>query len=289
MTPPTLTSPSATTSDESWPLVPAWNPADVVLPVRKPTNVARTPTPDLQAGRARSEDSHTPTPSLPHQPRKLRKARKDGYESDGGYLSDSSKKKKKDKKDQKKVSESSFGPEYQSDSEHPSDLTKSGVDKKKKQKDKGSKMSDDFGASSSMKTSNISTKKSRIPSDDGGVSDGGYLSEATGKKKRSFFGRRSRSPSRKGLPSDAPPPVPTLPLTPVPTSEDFTRSPNFSNLPGSSSPNGGAPSWASHHTVLDERPDSNSSLQRRDRSSSPPSDNIRGTIKSRSVDTSVEK
>jgi hypothetical protein len=265
-----------------------------VLPVRKPTSVARTPTPDFQAGRARSEDSHTPTLSLPHQPRKLRKARnKDGYESDAGYLSDNPKKKKV-KKDPKKVSESSFGQEYQSDGEHVSDLTMTGVDKKKKQKDKGSKMSGDLGANTSIKTSNLSTKKSRMPSDDGEVSDGGYLSEATGKKKRSFFSRRSRSPSttRKGLPSDAPPPVPTLPPTPIPTSGDFTRGPNFSNLPDSGSPNGRAPIWASHHTVppsLDERPESSSLLQMRDRSSSPPSDNIRGTIRSPSVDTSSEK
>lgn len=262
-----------------------------MLPVRKPTSVARARTPDL-----RSEDSHTPTPPLPHQPRKLRKARKDGYESDGGYLSDNSKKKKKDKKDKKKGSESSFGPEYQSDGENLSEMTKSGVDKKKKQKDKGSKMSDDLGANSSIKTSNASTKKSRIPSDDVDVSDGGYLSEVTAKKKRSFFSRRSRSPStaRKGLPSDAPPPVPTLPPTPIATSEDFTRSLNVSNLPDSNSPNinGGAPIWASHHTVprsVDEQPDSNSSFQWRDRSSSPLSDNIGGTIRSRSVDTSSEK
>jgi hypothetical protein len=260
-----------------------------VLPVRKPTSVARTRTPDL-----RSEDSRTPTPPLPHQPRKLRKARKDGYESDGGYLSDNSKKKKKDKKDKKKGSESSFGPEYQYDGENLFDLTKSGVDKKKKRKDKGGKMSDDLGAISSIKTSNASTKKSRIPSDDVDVSDGGYLTEATAKKKRSFFSRRSRSPSttRKGLSSDAPPPVPTLPPTPIPTSEDFTRSPNFSNLPGSSSPSGGTPIWASHHTVprfVDERPDSNLSLQGRDRSLSPPPDNIRDSIRSRSVDTSSEK
>ena len=278
-------------------MVPAWNNANVVLPVRKPTSIARSPTPDLQAGRARSEDSHTshtPTPPLPHQPRKLRKVRKDGNESDGGYLSDNSKKKKRDKKDPKKVSESSFGPEYQSDGEHLSDLTKTGVDKKKKQKDKGGKMSDDLGANISIKTSNLSTKKSRIPSDDGDISDGGYLSEATGKKKRSFFSRRSRSPSttRKGLPSDAPPPVPTLPLTPIPTLGDFTRSPNFSNFPDSSSPNGSTPIWASHRSVppsLDERPDSSPSLHRRDRSPSPPSDNIGGFIRSRSVDTNSEK
>lgn len=275
-------------------MVPSWNPTDVVLPVRKPTSVPLTPTPDMQAGRARSEDSHTPTPPLLHQPRKLRKARKDGYESDGGYLSDNSKKKKKDKKDQKKGSESSFGPEYQSDGEHLSDLTRSGVDKRKKQKDKGSKMSDDLGADSSIKTSNVSTKKPRIPSDDGDVSDGGYLSEAIGKKKRSFFSRRSRSPSttRKGLTSDTPPPVPTLPPTPIPISGDFTPSPNFSNLSDSSSPSGGAPIWASHHTVPpspDERPDSNSLFQRRDRSSSPPSDDIRDIIRSLSADTSSER
>lgn len=261
-----------------------------MLPARKPTNLDRAPTPDLQTGRARSEDSHTPNP-LPHQPRKLRKARKDGYESDAGYLSDNSKKKKKDKKDPKKASESSFGPEYQSDGEHVSNLTTTGVDKKKKRKDKGSKTSSDLGANTSVKTSNLSTKKSRMPSDDGDISDGGYLSEATGKKKRSFFSRRSRSPStaRKGLPIDAPPPVPTLPPTPIPTS---TRSPNFPNLPYSGSPNGSTPIWASHHTLrpsLDERPDSSSLLQMRDESSSPPSDNFRGTIRSPSVDTSSEK
>ncbi len=265
-----------------------------MLPVRKPTSVAATATPDLQFGRTRSEDTHTPTYLLPHQPRKLRKARKDGYESDGGYLSDNSKKKKKDKKGQKKGSESSLGPEYQSDGEHLSDLTRPGVDKKKKLKDKGSKMSGDLGADSSIKTSNVSTKKSRIPSDEGDVSDGSYLSEATGKKKRSFFSRRPRSPSttRKVLPSDTPPPVPTLPPTPIPTSGDVTRSQSFSHSPDGSNLSGVTPIWASYRTVppsLDERSVSSLSLQRRDRSPSPPSDDIRGAIRSQGVDTSSEK
>jgi hypothetical protein len=268
-------------------LVPAWNsfPADLVLPVRRPTDV---PTSDLQAGRAQSEDSYTPTPPLSHQPRKLRKARKDGYESDGGYLSDSLKKKKKDKKDQKKGSASSFGPEHQSDGEYLSDLTKKGVDKKK-QKAKGSKMSDDLDADPSVKMSKVS-KKSRMPSDDGYVSDGSHLSEAAGKKKRSFFSRRSRSPSaaRKGFPTDTPPPVPALPLTPIPTSGDSTRS----QYPFKSSDGGNPPIWAAHSTVppsLDERPDSSSSFQGRDRSLSPESDNVRGTARSLSVDTNSER
>jgi hypothetical protein len=295
VTTPTLTSASAATSDESWPLVPAWNsiPADLVLPVRKPSNVAPAPSSDSQAGRAQSEDSHTPTFPLSHQPRKLRKARKDGHESDGGYLSDNLKKKKKDKKDQKNGSGSSFGPEYQSDGEQVSNLTKRGADKKK-QKGKGSKMSDDLGADPSVKTFNVSTKKPRTPSDEGDVSDGAHLSEATGKKKRSFFSRRSRSPSasRKGFQSDTPPPVPTLPPTPIPTSGDSTRGLNtFSSLDGSN-PNGGAPIWAAHYTVppsLDERADFSTSLQRRERSPSPPSDNLRSTTRSLSVDTSSEK
>lgn len=273
VTTPTLTSASAATSDESWPLVPAWNsiPADLVLPVSKPTNVTRAPTFDSPSGRAQSEDSHTPTPPLPHQPRKLRKARKDGYESDGGYLSDNLK--KKDKKDPKKGSGSSFGPEYQSDSEQLSVLAKRGADKKKKQK--GSKMSDDLGADPSVKTFNVSTKKSRIPSDDGDVSDGAHLSEAAGKKKRSFFSRRSRSPSatRKGFQSDTPPPVPTLPPTPILTSGDSTRGHTFNSL-GGSNPNGGTPIWAANSTVLpslDERPDFSTSIQTRERSPSPSS------------------
>ena len=263
-----------------------------MLPVRKPTSVAPAVTSDLQVGRAQSEDSHTPTPSLSHQPRKLRKARKDGYESDGGYLSDSLKKKKKDKKDQKKGSGSSFGAEYQSDGEHLSDLTKRGVDKKK-QKGKDSKMSDDLDADPSVRTSKVSTKKSRIPSDDGDVSDSGHTSRATGKKKRSFFSRRSRSPSatRKGLPADTPPPVPTLPPTPIPTSGDFTLSPNLFKSSDGGNPRSGTPIWAAHYTVppsLDERPDSSSSLQGRERSISSESDNARGTTRSLSVDTNSE-
>ena len=263
-----------------------------MLPARKPNNV---PTSDFQAGHAQSEDSHTPTPPLSHQPRKLRKARKDGYDSDGGYLSDSlkKKKKKKDKKGQKKGSGSSFGPEHQSDGEHLSDLTKKGVDKKK-QKGKGSKTSDDLDADPSVKTSKASTKKFRMPSDDGDVSDGGHLSEAAGKKKRSFFSRRSRSPlaTRKAFPTDTPPPVPTLPLTPIPTSGDFMHSPNPFNSTDGSIPRGGTPIWAAHYTVppsLNERPDSSSSLQGRDRSLSPEWDNVRSTTRSLSVDTNSER
>jgi hypothetical protein len=219
---PALTSASAATSDESWPSVPAWGgiPTDFVLPVRKVTNVAPLSS-ELQITRPPSEDSQAPTVPRQSQPRKLRKARKDGYDSDGGYASGNSNK----KKDQKKGLGSTFELEYQSDGGYLSEAAKRGSDKKKKQKDKkGNKIADSLGVDPSIKIFPKSTKKSRMPSDDGELSEGAYLSEVTVKKKKTFFRLRSRSPSvsRKGSPSDTPPPVPPISL---PISAHFTRGP----------------------------------------------------------------
>jgi hypothetical protein len=141
-----------------------------VLPVRSLPNIASTLNSEAQVLRTPSEDSHTSTVSRPPQTRKLRKARKDGYEKVGEYLSDSSKK-TRGSQDRKKGSVSTIEPEYQSDGGYLSDGTKRGVGKKKK-----------------------STKKSPNPSDDGDLPDGGYLSEASTKKKKPFFRLRSRSP-----------------------------------------------------------------------------------------------
>ncbi|KAI0283483.1 hypothetical protein BC826DRAFT_194537 [Russula brevipes] len=220
---PALTSASAATSDESWPSVPAWGgiPTDFVLPVRKVTNVAPPLSSELQVTRPPSEDSQASIVPRPSQPRKLRKARRDGYDSDGGYTSGNSNK----KKDQKKGLGSTFELEYQSDGGYLSEAAKRGNDKKKKQKDKkGNKVADSLGVDPSIKMFPKSTKKSRMPSDDRELSEGAYLSEVTVKKKKTFFRLRSRSPSvsRKGSPSDTPPPVPPISL---PISAHFTRGP----------------------------------------------------------------
>ncbi|KAI0278452.1 hypothetical protein BC826DRAFT_1084281 [Russula brevipes] len=220
---PALTSASAATSDESWPSVPAWGgiPTDFVLPVRKVTNVAPPLSSELQVTRPPSEDSQASIVPRPSQPRKLRKARRDGYDSDGGYTSGNSNK----KKDQKKGLGSTFELEYQSDGGYLSEAAKRGNDKKKKQKDKkGNKVADSLGVDPSIKMFPKSTKKSRMPSDDRELSEGAYLSEVTVKKKKTFFRLRSRSPSvsRKGSPNDTPPPVPPISL---PISAHFTRGP----------------------------------------------------------------
>ncbi|KAI0247520.1 hypothetical protein BJV78DRAFT_1244607 [Lactifluus subvellereus] len=293
---PVSTSVSAATSDESWPSVPAWTGihTQFVLPAPKPANVP-TSSFEVQAVRSPSEDSHVPIIPPPHQPRKLRKARKDGYESDGGYLSDSVKK-KKDKKDQKKSASSSHNSEDQPDGGYLSDTTKRGLDKKKKQKDKkGDKITDDRSSDSSVKTSHRSTKKSRTPSDDGDLSDGAYLSEAPTKKKKPFFRLRSRSPSaprKGGAPGDTPPPpVPALPPASLPVAGGFARSPIPFDFPYGSLLNGGIPTQATHFPVpssADEPPVLTSPPPSKGRSSRPPSNSSRHTTRSWSIDTSVE-
>ena len=199
-------------------------------PSLQPVPVA-PPTFDTQSSRAPSEESHPPPSFRPNQPRKLRKARKDdGYDSEG-YLSDSSKKKKKNK-DRKNAVPPSHEAEFLSDGGYLSDTTK----KKKKDK-KGDKLTDGYVTDSSTKAQKKSAKKSSSRLEDGDLSEGGYLSEVSLKKKKTFFrlGSRSPSTSRKGGSSSdpLPPPVPALPpqAQAHPIADRFARSPVHSEEP----------------------------------------------------------
>jgi hypothetical protein len=301
-TTPTLTpaSASAATSDESSPSVPPWDailPQVVQPPTPKPTIVVPPPTLDIQYTRAPSEDSYAPSSFAPsslrsNQPRKLRKARKDdGYDSDGGYLSDSSKKKKS--KDRKNAASSSHEAGLLSDGGYLSDATKKTSDKKKKDK-KGDKVTDGYFTDSSTKAQHKLSKKSRAQVDDGEISDGGYLSEASVKKKKNFFRLGSRSPSnsRKGRVSSeslAPPPVPALPPPPLPIAERFSRSPVPFEQDGLSSAAPYIPAYSPVPPSVDESVTPLSSIFRR--AWSPPrpsSDSVRTATRPPSPDLSTE-
>ena len=146
----------------------------------------------------RSADKPT-TQIPPHRPAKLRKPRKEGYESDGGYASDAGKKKKKEKKRTKK------------------DKGDAGDD------------TDHDGYTSAIDNAKPSPKSSRktkaaSPPDSGDVSDAGYLSESSVKKKRSFF-RLNKTLKKSGSKdlSQPIPPVPAMPpmLMPLPIAEKW--------------------------------------------------------------------
>jgi hypothetical protein len=300
LTTPALTSASAATSDENSPSVPPWNVIrpQFVFPDPEPAIVAPPPTFDTQSLRAPSEDSHTPSslaPSSlrPNQPRKLRKARKEnGYDSDGGYLSDSSKKKKKSK-DRKNAGSSSHEADFLSDGGYLSDSTKKTSDKKKDKK--GDKVSDGYVTDSSAKTPQKSSKKSRPHLDDGDLSDGGYLSEVSVKKKKTFFrlGSRSSSNSRKAALSShsLPPPVPALPPQPLPIAERFTRSPVPFEQPDDSIESASPSIRTAYSPVppsLNESMMPLTSAFGRDWSPPPPSDSVRTVTRPPSADLSLE-
>ncbi|KAI0264922.1 hypothetical protein BC834DRAFT_970483 [Gloeopeniophorella convolvens] len=228
---PALTSASAATSDESSPSIPTHHrnlAIHFVVPPPQPADPLSTFPIDANLIRAPSDDSHSDPMREPH--RKLRKARKEGHESDGGHLGDGGKK-KKDKKDKKKDKKENLNvaPEmdYESDHGHISDALKKGSKKKKKDK-KTEKAVDGYATDASTRSYFKAAKKvTNVQTEDGELSDGGYLSEASVKKKRSFFRLGSRSSSRKGGTTDAvaPPPVPALPPLPLPIAERFARSP----------------------------------------------------------------
>ncbi|RPD58223.1 hypothetical protein L226DRAFT_536804 [Lentinus tigrinus ALCF2SS1-7] len=182
----------------------------------------------------------SPQPSLSLK-NKLRKARPDGYESDGGYMSEGGKgkKEKKEKKSKKKGKDKDKdgageggATDYESDGAYLSEASVKKKKSKKEKKDKSkSKSTDspatdyetDKGYSSSFSRSR-SKKQSVTSPVSGDESDRGYLSEST--KKRRFF--RLNSKSRKKQDSldsahEQPPPVPALPTLPLPIHEMFSR------------------------------------------------------------------
>ncbi|KAH9047103.1 hypothetical protein EDB84DRAFT_1557901 [Lactarius hengduanensis] len=296
-TTPALTSASATTSDENSPSVPPWNATPLQFVPPKPAIVVPPLTLDVQYTRAPSEDSYSYAPSSlrSNQPRKLRKARKDdGDDSDGGYLSDSSKKKKKGK-DRKNAGSSSHEADFVSDGGYLSDATKKSSDKKKKDK-KGDKVTDGYVTDSSTKTHHKLSKKSRAHVDDADLSDGGYLSEASVKKKKPFFRLRSRSPStsRKAAVSidSLPPPVPALPPPMHPIADRFARSPVSFDQLDDGRLSSAAPSIRAAYSPVPPSLDGSvtplPSVYRGGWSPPPRSDSVRTATRPSSVDLSTE-
>ncbi|KAI0692682.1 hypothetical protein C8T65DRAFT_745034 [Cerioporus squamosus] len=213
---------------------------------------------DLRANPEPRPISPAPVPAPSPQPslslkNRLRKPRPDGYESDGGYVSESGKgkkeKKEKEKKKGKKKGKDKDGDgeggatDYESDGAYLSEASvkkkKSKKEKKDKSKSKGAESpatdyETDKGYSSSFSRSR-SKKQSVTSPVSGDESDGGYLSEST--KKRRFF--RLNSKSRKKQDSldsaqDQPPPVPALPTLPLPIHDKWSRA----NTPLADSRNG---------------------------------------------------
>ncbi|EMD35777.1 hypothetical protein CERSUDRAFT_74615 [Gelatoporia subvermispora B] len=182
------------------------------------------------------------------RPNKLRKARSNGYESDGGYLSDGGKgKKEKEKKSKKKVKESGNATEHESDGGHLSESSKKKGKKGKKGKDAdvmspATDYDTDGGGISRLPGMGRTRKTSVMSPTIGDESDGGNLSEASTKKKR-FFRLNSRSPRKRkdsasgGSPQQEEiPPVPALPPVPLPIHEMFSRTgtPSLDSTPDES-------------------------------------------------------
>ncbi|KAJ3490086.1 hypothetical protein NLI96_g1670 [Meripilus lineatus] len=185
----------------------------------------------------------SPLPAL-FKPNKLRKTRPEGYDSDGGYLSDSLKsdksKKKSKKKDKDKNKDKGDATDFESDGGYLSESAKKKKEKKKSKKDKtknvdgaGTDYESDGGYLSTTslgrgKKSKSMRKASNTSAASGDESEGGYLSEASAKTKR-FFGLGSKSPKKKKSSLDNAvqeeiPPVPSLPPLPLPIAEKFSRS-----------------------------------------------------------------
>ncbi|CAL1701695.1 unnamed protein product [Somion occarium] len=170
----------------------------------------------------------SPLPS-PQKQSKLRKPRPGGYDSDGGYMSDSSKP-KKDKKGKKKSKADGNQTEYESDGGYLSDFSSKKKKDKKSKKDKpktteypGTDYESDGGyISRSFGSKKKPSKKSSAPGDPqtGDESDGAYMSEASTKKKRFFRFRKKQDSGDTSLPEIIPP-VPQLPPMSLPIADRF--------------------------------------------------------------------
>lgn len=169
------------------------------------------------------------SPPLSLKSKKLRKPKPDGYESDGGYVSESGKN-KKDKKKNTKKSPSQPSAEIL-DSGYTTDVTSRKERKKsKKEKERKVKTSDtpavgyDTDAAPRLRWRKESFTSPLPPEE----SDGGYISEASGKKRR-FFLLNARSPRKKDATDsnrhEVIPPMPDIPQRPLPIVERFIRSP----------------------------------------------------------------
>ena len=188
----------------------------------------------IQFDLSTTPEPRAPSPMPPAKHRKLRKARHDGYESDGGYVSDGTKSEKerklwrRDKKE--KQPKAPQGSDEESDGGYLSDILRKRRNKKKKDKLKGADYpptdhETDGGYISSSSVARKKDKKSKRPSTPGDESDAGNLSESSTKKKR-FFRLNTRSRKRNDSEAIVPeviPPVPSLPPI-LPIAERFARS-----------------------------------------------------------------
>ncbi|KAG6899371.1 hypothetical protein C0993_010836 [Termitomyces sp. T159_Od127] len=151
--------------------------------------------------------SNPPPPSRPTTPSrgKLKKKRGDGYESDGGYMSDGGKKKKEREKEAKERAKEEKQQEKREKEERK--RSKSIKVKKRENKDGYATGYDTDGAS----------KRSKGKAGDGDYeTDSGYISSTStkGKSKGRFFGLKSRQ-SKADLPQEGVPSMPVLDKNPV--------------------------------------------------------------------------
>ncbi|KAI0665571.1 hypothetical protein C8Q78DRAFT_995428 [Trametes maxima] len=180
--------------------------------------------------------SPVPSPQPKSKLSKLRRKMKpDGYESDGGYVSESGKSKEKEKKGGKLFGRNKKGDGDGADESDGGYLSEVALKKKKSKKEKKEKPKSkntespttenetDKGYSSSF-SRNRSRKQTVTSPVSGDESDGGYLSEASSKKKR-FFRLNSRSRKKDSFDSaEQAPPVPALPVLPHPIADKWSRS-----------------------------------------------------------------
>ncbi|KAL7278161.1 hypothetical protein ACG7TL_008133 [Trametes sanguinea] len=208
-----------------------------------PDSTQRTLQFDLRATPEPRMYSPSPSPATAPSPQpksklsKLRRKNKPdgGYESDGGYMSDGGKTKEKEKKSRmfgrSKKSETDAGAtDHETDGGYLSEASvkkKKSKKEKKKPKNTDSPATDyetDKGYSSSFSKSRSRKQSVTSPVSGGEESDGGYLSEASSKKRRFF---RLNSKSRKKQDSfdsaEQAPPVPSLPPLTLPIADKWSR------------------------------------------------------------------
>lgn len=186
----------------------------------------------------------SPTPPSPKSSRFLR-LRRNGNDSDGGYLSDGgkSKKDKEKKKKAKKDKGNEDATDYESDGGYLSEAARKASKKLKKEKKSKARDADspatdyetDGDAGRARRSKEQRSRKGSIMSSTADESDGGNLSEASTKRK-GFFRLNTRSRKKRDL-EDSPlrevPPVPTLPSAMLPIAERFLRSPTPNAAEGS--------------------------------------------------------
>ncbi|KAI0781589.1 hypothetical protein BC629DRAFT_1440867 [Irpex lacteus] len=265
---PSLTYASTATSDESWPSYPSLNRiASDASTSTSLSNLKPNQSGDVQSPQQRTVQFETGAPrisdAIPVRPqqvstskqKKLRKPKHEGngYDSDGGYVSDGTSKDKKKKKESKSKGDGNATGE-ESDGGYLSEMLARRRRKKKEKKERervadagpGTDDESDGGYLSSHSKKEKKSKKSSV--DQGEDSDGGYLSESS-KRKRFMFRLNSKSRKRQDSSDisqeDVIPPVPSLPPMNLPVAERFATT-MFSDR---------APSRTDTLTTMDSRAD----------------------------------